>query len=165
MKLQVINEERKPESVAPKIKVFDTEVDLNAALPDLKDGAIVATKEDETSDIPGMPKRWTLRADMSKDRKLKVVVKTPFCPVIVCYYRDDKKGWPNDKPDPFVAFFGQTYVKAIPFNSAEYFQKTDTEYVFTMNIPKSDEYPNNMMTTTLTDPIGDVLISAEIIDA
>lgn len=50
MKLQIINEERQPESVAPKIKVFDSEADLDAALPDLKDGAIVATKEDETVD-------------------------------------------------------------------------------------------------------------------
>lgn len=45
MKTAVINENREPESVAPKIKVFDSEADLNAALPDLKDGAIVATKE------------------------------------------------------------------------------------------------------------------------
>lgn len=48
MKLQVINEEREPESVAPKIKVFDSEADLDAALPDLQNGAIVATKEVET---------------------------------------------------------------------------------------------------------------------
>lgn len=51
MKLQIINERREPESVAPKIKVFDSEADLDAALPDLKDGAIVATKEDESTEI------------------------------------------------------------------------------------------------------------------
>lgn len=51
MKLSVINESRQPESVAPKIKVFDSEADLDAALPDLKDGAIVATKEDETESL------------------------------------------------------------------------------------------------------------------
>lgn len=50
MKLQIINESRQPESVAPKIKVFDTEADLDAALPDLPNGAIVATKEDETTE-------------------------------------------------------------------------------------------------------------------
>lgn len=49
MKLSVINKEREPESVAPKIKVFESEKDLNEALPDLKDGAIVATKEGESS--------------------------------------------------------------------------------------------------------------------
>lgn len=51
MKIAIINEERQPESVAPKMRVYETEADLNAALPDLKDGAIVATKEDETSEI------------------------------------------------------------------------------------------------------------------
>ena len=51
MKLQIINESRQPESVAPKIRVYETEADLNAALPDLKDGAIVATKEDESTEI------------------------------------------------------------------------------------------------------------------
>lgn len=51
MKLSVINKEREPESVAPKIKIYETEADLDAALPDLKDGAIVATKEDVASEI------------------------------------------------------------------------------------------------------------------
>lgn len=60
MKLQVINENREPESVAPKIKVFDSEADLDAALPDLKDGAIVATKEDETAPF-GQPIEAAMR--------------------------------------------------------------------------------------------------------
>lgn len=49
MKLQIINSERKPESVSPKIKIYDTEEDLKNDLDNLNEGAIVATKEDESS--------------------------------------------------------------------------------------------------------------------
>lgn len=59
MKLSVINEEREPESVAPKIRVYETEADLDKDLGRLPDGAIVATKESEAgvpinNDAPGI---------------------------------------------------------------------------------------------------------------
>lgn len=45
MKIAVVNEERKAESVAPKIIIYDTLDALNKDLENLPDGAIVATKE------------------------------------------------------------------------------------------------------------------------
>lgn len=50
MKLSVIKE-RKPESVSPKIKIYDTNADLDNDLANLPSGAIVATKEDVASEI------------------------------------------------------------------------------------------------------------------
>lgn len=48
MKIAVVNEERKVESVAPKILIYDTLDALNKDLQNLPDGAIVATKENNS---------------------------------------------------------------------------------------------------------------------
>lgn len=73
MKLSVINKEREPESVAPKIKVFETEADLDAALPDLKDGAIVATKEDEVVDNIKLAKSLEVTGDASSGKSVYTI--------------------------------------------------------------------------------------------
>ena len=51
MKLSVIDSDRKPASVSPKIRVYDTEEELNNDLANLPSGAIVATKEDDVSKV------------------------------------------------------------------------------------------------------------------
>lgn len=89
MKLQVINEERQPESVAPKIKVFDSEADLDAALPDLKDGAIVATKEDVSAEITENRQRSYCVYNVSANQHYYFVADKPQGYAKITYLRAD----------------------------------------------------------------------------
>lgn len=84
MKLSVITKEREPESVAPKIKIYETEADLDAALPDLKDGAIVATKEDVAFEVTE-----------SRDKVYfyKVAATSTWYPVNVYFVADKPQGY------------------------------------------------------------------------
>lgn len=175
MKLQVINEERQPESVAPKIKVFDSEADLDAALPDLKDGAIVATKEDETGTLGDIEKRlealekapkatqYVLTADQSVNRKVRVRLNRSYTPVIVSTY-SNSSGYTYSKPDPFIVFSSGSAIRTIPAD-AESVVGAENDYVFTFYLPMSSSYPERNRIIVITEVLPSSITSAEIVEA
>lgn len=109
------------------------------------------------------PKVFSLAKPSEKDLKLRLTFKNRFLPVFVSYMRDTT-GYQSSKPDPFVIFTSGGAVKTIPNDVQSSFVK-ETDYIFTLTIPKSSTYPDTQNYVTVTEVQPGTLINAELVEA